>query len=133
MTTTTNQTTTGGIAVKWYISGPISGYEIEERRKAFEKVEQLVKGVHGTNVVFNPIKNGLPEDAAYSDHMMRDLEALVECDIVIVMAGWQHSRGCLNELKFARRLNLQIIGENEVVNDELDKYITSHPLKPYLS
>ena len=119
--------------MKWYISGPISGYEIEERRKAFEKVEQLVKRVHGTNEVFNPIKNGLPEEASYSDHMMRDLEALVECDIVIVMAGWQHSRGCLNELKFARRLNLQIIGENEVVNDELDKYITSHPLKPYLS
>lgn len=118
---------------KWYICGPITGFDMEGRRKAFERVEQLVKEMLGDVEIFNPMRNGLPDDAAYSDHMMRDLEALVECDIVIVMAGWQHSRGCLNELKFARRLNLLIIGENEVVREELDKYITSHPLKPYLS
>ena len=120
-------------AAKWYICGPITGFDMEGRRKAFERVEQLVKEMLGDVEIFNPMRNGLPDDAAYSDHMIRDLEALVECDIVIVMAGWQHSRGCLNELKFARRLNLQIIGENEVVKEELDKYITSHPLKPYLS
>lgn len=118
---------------KWYICGPITGFDMEGRRKAFERAEQLVKELYGDVEIFNPMKNGLPDDAAYSDHMMCDLEHLVECDAVMVMQGWPNSRGCLNELMFARRLNLQIIGENEVVNDELDKYIISHPLKPYLS
>lgn len=114
---------------KWYICGPITGFDMEGRRKAFERAEQLVKEMSGDVEIFNPMRNGLPDDAAYSDHMMCDLEHLVECDAVMVMKGWQNSRGCLIELKFARLLNLAIFGESFAVDGELDKYIRTHPLK----
>lgn len=113
--------TKGEKPAKWYISGPITGYDMAERRKAFEKLEQNIKEFDVSCEVFNPLKNGLPEEATYSDHMMCDLEALVESDIVVVMAGWKHSRGCLNELKFATRLKLPILGENNAVAAELQE------------
>ena len=119
--------------VKWYICGPITGYDIEERRKAFEEVEQLVKKVDANSEVFNPLKNGLPEDASYSDHMMCDLEALVECDLVILMEGWRESRGCLNELKFAERLKMPIIGMCERVNDEVETYVSLYYFEQFKS
>ena len=57
-----------------YISGPISGHNIEERRKAFQEIEWMLEA-QGYDV-FNPTKNGLPADATTHEHMKRDIDNL---------------------------------------------------------
>lgn len=59
---------------KIYISGPISGHNIEERRKAFQEIECMLEA-QGYDV-FNPTKNGLPADATTHEHMKRDIDNL---------------------------------------------------------
>ena len=113
---------------KWFICGPITGYDVEERRKEFERAVQLIRMGYGNVEIFNPLKNGLPEDASYSDHMMCALEHLVDSDVVMFTPGWEKSRGCLNVLKFARRLNLPLFGLTGGTDASLDHYIASHPL-----
>ena len=120
--------TKGDKPAKWYISGPITGYDMAERRKAFEKLEQNIKEFEASCEVFNPLKNGLPAEATYSDHMMCALEHLVDSDVVMFTPGWEKSRGCLNVLKFARRLNLPVFGLTGSTDAALDHYIASHPL-----
>lgn len=63
---------------KIYLSGPISGYDIGERRKMFrkKKVELEKQGWK----VCNPMENGLPADAGTNAHMKRDFELLLTCD-----------------------------------------------------
>lgn len=46
---------------KIYISGPISGHNLEERRKAFKEIQEHLEA-QGYNVI-NPMENGLPAEA----------------------------------------------------------------------
>lgn len=92
-----------------YISGPISGHDLEERRRAFEIVEKRLVNIG--NLPFNPMKNGLPHDATTHAHMKRDIEALLKCDIIYMMSGWTHSKGCFVELLVATSVGLTVIFE----------------------
>lgn len=48
-----------------YISGPISGYDIENRRQAFKEKKWMLEA-QGYEAV-NPMENGLPDDATTRD------------------------------------------------------------------
>lgn len=78
-----------------YISGPISGYDLEERRAAFHYVQEMfeVAGYY----VFNPMENGLPAEATTAQHMRRDLHELTRedepYDSIYLMEKWNHSAG----------------------------------------
>lgn len=113
--------------VRWYIIGPISGYDLDERRKAFSEVEEFISA-DGDEVV-NPLNNGLPEDAEWSDHMLRDLELLLDCNYVFIMPGWKNSRGCLVEVRFARKMGIPVFCYNDVVQEEYERYCKEHPVK----
>lgn len=71
-----------------YISGPISHRDPTERRKAFAATAAMLRG-HGFDVV-NPMENGLPYNASTYQHMRRDFEMLMVCDIIYMMKGWTH-------------------------------------------
>ena len=58
---------------KIYISGPISGHDIEERKADFARIKEYL-GKLGY-VVFNPMENGLPPTATTAEHMKTDIEA----------------------------------------------------------
>lgn len=110
-----------------YLSGPISGYDMNERRKAFKEAEELI---HEPGVeVVSPLNNGLPDDAEWSDHMLRDLEMLIDCDMMVLLPGWQHSRGCLTEVRFARKMGLLVLGFHEAEQIEYERYCNEHPIK----
>ena len=113
---------------KWFICGPITGYDLGYCRKIFDDTVQLIRRSFGNVEIFNPMKNWLTEEASYSDNMMCALEHLVDSDVVMFLPGWEESRGCLNVLKFARRLNLPIFGLTCITETALDHYIASHPL-----
>lgn len=90
-----------------YISGPISGYPIRERKLAFKAVETYLYFL-GYDVI-NPMENGLPAEATTHEHMQRDIQMLLECDCIYMMSHWAHSKGCMVEMQVASSIGLDFI------------------------
>ena len=89
-----------------YLSAPISGYDIDERRETFERVENELKKL-GYKVL-SPMKNGLSQDEPTSRHMKRDIILLLQADAIFLMTGWNRSAGCLTELNVAMACGLDV-------------------------
>lgn len=104
---------------KCYLSGPISGRDLDERRKAF-KAAQVMLETAGYEVV-NPMENGLPSDATTAQHMKRDVQLLTECDTIFMMNKWNHSQGCYTEFMVATAIGCDVIFESEICKIELGK------------
>ena len=98
-----------------YISGPISGHDIADRRWAFmcTKLQLEEQGYE----VFNPMENGLPSDATTSEHMRRDLNELTRedkpYDYICLMEDWNHSAGCWTEFHAALACGMKVIFVNQ--------------------
>ena len=89
-----------------YISGPISGLP-DNNRRAFDIMAAELRG-RGCDV-FSPVENGLPSDAPWSDHMRRDIKALMDCQSICMIAGWSKSKGARLEFDIARRIGMEVI------------------------
>lgn len=85
--------------MKVYISGPITGLLYEEVEKAFNEAEVRLQE-RGYEVV-NPLKNGLPRESTWNEHMRADLKLLLDCDAIYMLDGWNNSKGAMIELKLA--------------------------------
>ena len=92
-----------------YISGPISGHDIEERRKAFKEIQSQLEA-QGYDPV-NPMENGLPAEATTHEHMKRDIELLLTCNYIYMMRRWTHSKGCKVEFDVATAIGLPVLFE----------------------
>ena len=97
------------MAKRIYISLPISHYDLEERREYAQKVEDALS--HFYEVV-NPLKNGLPEDADWREHMKKDLQDLLTCDAIFLCKDWEKSKGCKLEFDVATTCNIEPIYED---------------------
>lgn len=102
---------------KCYLSGPISGKDLDERRKAFKDVQVMLETA-GYDVV-NPMENGLPSDATTAQHMKRDIQLLIECDSIFIMNEWNHSQGCYTEFMVATAIGCEVIFESPMTEIEL--------------
>ena len=85
---------------KVYISGPITGYDLQERRAAFARAAEYIRS-KGSQPV-NPQELGSDPNADYAAHMGTDIAALLRCDTVMFLPGWQMSKGCMLELAAAK-------------------------------
>ena len=96
-----------------YLSGPISGHDLELTCKKFKQIQTLLEADGYT--VFNPMENGLPPESSTHAHMHRDLAVLTNEDIpfyaIFMMRGWLHSKGCKLEFDVATAIGLQVIFE----------------------
>lgn len=90
---------------KMYISGPITGYETEERIEAFAAASARAEAM-GYKAV-NPMKDQ-PEGWSWEEYMRRDIEKLCKCDAIVMMRGWEHSRGAMLELEIAKALEMEV-------------------------
>lgn len=95
--------------MKIYISGPISGRDIDEVREEFARASLYIMGQGHTAV--SPFDNGLSTDAPYIEHLIADLRLLSECDAIYMLKGWNNSRGAQLELSYAKIYGLRIIVE----------------------
>ena len=84
-----------------YISGPIAGFDREERMKAFAAAEKKVKERWLDPIIVNPMKLEEPLDQTWEGYLRRDLQFLRLCSGMYVLSGWQKSRGSLWELHYA--------------------------------
>jgi hypothetical protein len=96
--------------MKLYISGPISNPNLETVKAniaAFNAAEiQLDAAGHS---VVNPVKNGVPDDAPWIDHMRADIKMLMDCDGVAYLPGWENSTGAKIEMELARSLGFPVL------------------------
>lgn len=90
-----------------YISGPISGYDLTEREKVFDKAEEDIR--KNGNIPMNPLKNGLSANFDYSVHMRVDLANLLQCDAIYMLSGWNKSKGCQIEYQVAITCGIRVI------------------------
>ena len=93
-----------------YLSGPISGHDLEERRRAFKEIQERVEKL-GLEV-FNPLENGLPPESTTHQHMHRDIATLSNeehpFDIIYMMRNWLHSAGCKLEFDVATAIGMDV-------------------------
>ena len=94
-----------------YISGPISGREINECRADFQRAEyeMIARGFEPVNPVAEADKH--PEHTTTHDHMRHDIELLMTCDYIYMMRKWTHSKGCKVEFDVATAIGLPVFFE----------------------
>lgn len=94
---------------KVYLSGKITG-DSNYRQKFNAKTEDLLSYGY---VVFNPAV--LPDGFEYEDYMDLDLLILSRCDAIFLLRDWKSSPGAKREVEEAKRLGLQILTEDDLV------------------
>jgi hypothetical protein len=93
---------------KVYVSGKISGLDLDVARSHFENKEfELVALGHE---VINPMKL-VPyhPDLTLEDYMIADIKALFSCHEMHMLPNWKESRGARIEHAIAIELSLNII------------------------
>ena len=95
-----------------YLSGKITGREKEDYSRQFARAETFYK-TSGFDVE-NPVKIGeevlkINPKAEWQDFMIRDLEALRTCTHIVLLEGWEESKGAKMEKAEAEKLGLEIM------------------------
>lgn len=98
-----------------YISGKITGLPQDEARQKFADAQALLDRI-GFEAV-NPMEKGLPADATWEQHMVKDFELLLSCDAIYMMDNWIDSKGAQIEYDVANRLGKDVWFESNVRRD----------------
>ena len=91
----------------WYLSGPISGHDVEIQRRQFEIAAEMLRE-RGYSIV-NPIEFDEDEDLPWAEYLRKDIRALMDCGGVVVLPGWEASRGAALEVHIAHQLGMQVL------------------------
>ncbi len=90
-----------------YISAPISGCDLQERKDAFLRMEVILRG-RGYDV-FNPLgEQNHIDGLSTHEYMRNDITELLKCDAIILLDGWNKSAGCKCELDVAVACGLDV-------------------------
>lgn len=103
--------------MKIYISGPISNLPIEEARHNFKTIEDAI--VKQGHIAVNPMALPHDHDKEWSSYMREDIVALMACDAVIAMPGWEKSEGANLEIQIALALQIKTYGLGKHFNVDL--------------
>lgn len=91
---------------KIYLSGAITGKPYPEVQKQFAEAEQTV--ISWQKEPINPLNNGLPRTSSWAQHMIVDLQMLLQCSEILMLVGWEQSEGAKIEHTFAKKMNIPI-------------------------
>ena len=94
-----------------YISGPMTGMP-DLNFPAFHAEAARMKGL-GYEVV-NPAELNTDPTMEWSECMRHDLAALLTCDALALIDGWQKSAGAHLEMHVAHRVGMEIVIACEV-------------------
>ena len=97
------------MSTKWYLSGPMSGLPGNNLAQ-FAAVARSMRDA-GIDVV-NPGEVKLAGAPTWLDFMRADLALLLGCDGIVMLPGWQRSRGARIEHELARGLGLWVMEAN---------------------
>ena len=98
--------------MKYYISGPMSGIP-DFNFPFFNSTAAKLRALGLT--VINPAEIDQPT-LEWDDCIRRALKAMLDCDAIVLLPGWQHSKGAHLELLVAHRINMQIMSLEELLH-----------------
>ena len=96
--------------MKTYISGPISGRPFEEAESQFLYGEFHL-GIIKKYEFVNPMKLPHEHGGTWKEYMKEDIAALMECDSIYMLKGWEDSAGARLEFSIAIGLGYEILFE----------------------
>lgn len=94
--------------MKIYISLPITGYDLQERKRYAENVKNRLQQIYTDGEIITPFDVNPDPTLPYRELMERCVEALVKCDAVYFCDGWKNSKGCNIEYKAASEHNKEM-------------------------
>ena len=82
-------------------------------RPLFNKIEEILRKFFGIENVINPAK--LPPEWTYEQWMEKDLNDVANnTDVIVLLPGWEKSKGARAEMKIALEKDLEIVTLNEL-------------------
>lgn len=88
-----------------YISGPMSGLPALNFPAFHAEAARLRAMGHD---VVNPAEINVPHPGTWQAAMRADIAALVTCDSILLLPGWEASRGATLELHIAQQLGMEV-------------------------
>jgi hypothetical protein len=93
--------------MKVYLSGKITGLPESRARAQFRKAQLKMLQI-GFEVV-NPLTIEHNHDKTWESYMRTDIAAMMQCDAIYMLPGWDISRGAKLEYNLAKELNFHFI------------------------
>lgn len=106
--------------MKLYLSGPITG--VENYKQAFMEAEQKLLSLDDDIKIVNPAKWEYP-DYKWADYMILGIDELRFSDGIVMLPGWEKSKGAQIELLFAEGSVIKVFHFDALVKEleKLDK------------
>lgn len=89
-----------------YIAGPMTGLP-DLNFPAFHRAAAHFRA-QGVDVV-NPAEINADPTAGWNECMRNDIRELVTCDSIVLLPGWERSKGASLEHYIARQLELRVV------------------------
>ena len=89
-----------------YISGPMTGLP-DLNFPAFHAAARQLRDLGYT--VRNPAEVGEEPGKTWEDYMRKDIRLLCECDTILLLPGWENSKGAHLELHIAHRIGMKVL------------------------
>ena len=96
-----------------YISGPMTGLP-DLNFPAFHAAAAQLRA-QGLEVV-NPAEISAAHPDQWESCMRADIKALCDCDALVMLPGWQRSKGAHIEINLAHRLGLELMALSDLVS-----------------
>lgn len=106
--------------MKIYLSGKITGEETQAHKTFAEKETELK--AKGFNVI-NPMTLPHKHDKTWKSYMRDCIKALCDCDAILMLPGWENSKGAIIEHDVSIRLEITVFYKN-VTQQNLKNYDT---------
>lgn len=92
---------------KVYISAPITGYDLKERKEYFASKAEWLRDLEFEPV--NPMADiDIGNPPPREDCMKRDIKMLLDCTAMILFGDWQNSEGCNLEMLVAKQCGIWV-------------------------
>lgn len=95
-----------------YLSGPMTGHA-DLNFPAFNAEAHRLRNL-GYEVV-NPAEINQGPNPGWHECMRKDLKALLDCDTLALLDGWQQSAGAHLEMHVAHRVGMEIVIARDLV------------------
>lgn len=105
--------------MKVYISGKITGTDMDMTRRRFYDAESLIDSIGGLDAV-NPMAETFPDSMTWQDIMLVDIRKLFNCDAIYMMNGWQDSTGAKIEYGIALQMHMTILFESNMIRNNTE-------------
>ena len=113
--------------MKIYISLPITGYDLQERKQYAENVKNRLQQIYPDGEIITPFDVCADPSLPYEELIGKDIASLLTCDMVYVCNGSNHSKGCRLE-RYAALIYGIIIARKGDLGIEVEPS-TTHNLK----